>query len=72
MTIKTLNLLKNKLINIAQALASKQSSETEIFVYNDTNLDKVFDDYENIKNDIKQILENNEFLIDRHKISSFL
>jgi len=71
MTIKTLNLLKNKLINISQALASKQSSENEIFVYNDANLDKVFYDYENIKNDIKQILENNEFLIDRHKISSF-
>lgn len=71
MTVKTLNLLKNKLINIAQSLASKQSSENEVFVYNDTNLDKVFEDYENIKNDIKQILENNDFLIDRHKISSF-
>ena len=71
MTVKTLNLLKNKLINISQALASKQSSENEIFVYNDANLDKVFYDYENIKNNIKQILENNEFLIDRHKISSF-
>jgi len=71
MNASTLETLKNKLVNISQALASKQSSDSEVFVYNDSNLDKVFEDYENIKSEIKHILENTEFLIDRHKISAF-
>jgi len=71
MNIDTLKSLKTKLINISQALASKQSNEDEVFVYNDTNLDKVFENYENIRNEIKQILENEDFLIDRHKIAAF-
>lgn len=71
MTESTLKTLKNKLINISQALATKQSSEAEVFVYNDSNLDKVFEDYENIKIEIKNILENTDFLVDRHKISEF-
>ncbi|MGJ0363459.1 hypothetical protein NG776_03400 [Aliarcobacter cryaerophilus] len=71
MNATTLKTLKNKLISTSQALASQQSSDHEVFVYNDSNLDKVFEDYENIKIEIKNILENIDFLIDRHKISAF-
>jgi len=71
MNATTLKILKNKLINTSQSLASKQSIDDEVFVYNDSNLDKVFEEYENIKTEIKNILENTDFLIDRHKISAF-
>ncbi len=71
MNKKTIDVLKNKLTNLSQALAAKQSSEKEIFIYDDTNLEKVFKDYDEIKTNIKSILEDTSFLTDRHKISAF-
>lgn len=68
MNKKTIDVLKNKLTN----LAAKQSSEKEIFIYDDTNLEKVFKDYDEIKTNIKSILEDTSFLTDRHKISAIL
>jgi hypothetical protein len=60
-----------RLIKISQQLASIQSNEKEIFIYNDNGLDKVFIDYNEMKIKIKKIITNDKFLLDRHKIASF-
>jgi hypothetical protein len=45
-----------RLIKISQQLASIQSNEKEIFIYNDNGLDKIFIDYNEMKIKIKKII----------------
>jgi len=68
---ETVELLKNKLISLSQQLASHQSNDVEIFIYDDKSNDMVFIDYKNIKDKIKSMITNDNFLADRHKISAF-
>jgi len=71
MTKKTIDSLKSKLIKLSQSIASCQSNEDEIFIYDDKRFDQIFVDYDNMKVKVKKIITNDEFLLDRHKIATF-
>ena len=71
MTKETIDNLKNRLIKLSQQLASSKSNEMEVFIYNDNGCDQVFIDYDNIKGKVKEIITNDKFLLDRHKIATF-
>jgi len=62
--------LKLKLIKLAQHIAANSSNELEVFIYQDKNLEKIFEDYEYIKNSIKNFISDKNFLVDRHKIAA--
>ena len=68
---KTIDNLKSKLIKLSQSIASYQSNECEIFIYNDKRFDQIFVDYDNMKTKVKKIITNDKFLLDRHKIAAF-
>jgi hypothetical protein len=69
MTQKTEEILKKRLIKFAHIIIGHKLNDIS-YIYNDKNLDNVFSDYKNIKNTIKELLENKDFLVDRHKISA--
>ena len=71
MTEKTIDNLKSKLIKLSQSIASYQSNECEIFIYNDERFNQIFVDYDNMKTKVKKIITNDKFLLDRHKIAAF-
>ena len=71
MTKKTIDNLKSKLIKFSQLIASYQSNECEIFIYNDERFNQIFVDYDNMKTKVKKIITNDKFLLDRHKIAAF-
>lgn len=56
---------------IGQVSASRDSRDGYIFDYNYDIGNQVFSDYSNMKDEVKAIISNKEFLADRHKIAAF-
>ena len=57
-------------IKLAHQIASITSNGLKICVYDDKSCEDVFNEYEKIKSEIKNIIDY-DFLADRHKIASF-
>ncbi len=68
---ETKDKLKLHLHKIGQASASQDSKKGYVFDYCYDLGNKVFEDYESMRDEIKAIISDEAFLADRHKISAF-
>lgn len=71
MTPVTKEKLRLQLHQIGQASAAKDSREGYIFDYSYDVGNQVFNDYESMRDEVKSIISDKNFLADRHKIAAF-